>query len=366
MKILYAVQGTGNGHLSRAREIIPALQKRAAVDVLVSGIQADISLPVPPKYQYHGISFIFGQKGGIDFSATWRRNYLQQILKEVNSLPVQEYDLIISDFEPVSCWASQLKGKTCIGLSNQAAVLAAGVPRPAHRDPVGEMVLRYYAPTTAAYGFHFQAYQSNIYTPIIRQEVRQLKPSDEGHYTVYLPAHSDELILKVLSNIPDVPWQVFSKHSKSGYRCGNVSIQPINEKAFLESMEGCSGILCAAGFATPAEALFLKKRLMVVPMKYQYEQQCNAAALKAMGVPVLKSFKKKQLPSILDWLEKGSSVPVLYPDRTQEMVDAILAKHALASPNQEATSKANSAVPEALIRLLQKPGEHYEYRAKNR
>ncbi|AHM61431.1 putative transporter [Flammeovirgaceae bacterium 311] len=366
MKILYAVQGTGNGHLSRAREIIPALQKRAEVEVLVSGTQADISLPVPPKYQYHGISFIFGQKGGIDFSATWRRNYLQQILKEVHSLPVQDYDLVISDFEPISCWASQLKGKTCIGLSNQATVLARGVPRPQHRDPVGEMVLRYYAPTTVAYGFHFQAYHPQIYTPVIRQEVRQLQPCNEGHYTVYLPAHSDEFILKVLSNIPDVPWQVFSKHGKSSYRCGNISIQPISEKAFLESMEGCSGILCAAGFATPAEALFLKKKLLVVPMKYQYEQQCNAAALQAMGVPVLKSFKKKHLPKILDWLEKGSPVPVLYPDRTQEMVDTILAKHAENSTVLPPAPKLSAPVPEALIQLLQKPGEHYELRAKNR
>ena len=34
MKILYAIQGTGNGHLSRAKEIIPALMNRAQVDIL--------------------------------------------------------------------------------------------------------------------------------------------------------------------------------------------------------------------------------------------------------------------------------------------------------------------------------------------
>ena len=39
MKILYAIQGTGNGHLSRARDIIPILQKKGDVDILVSGTQ---------------------------------------------------------------------------------------------------------------------------------------------------------------------------------------------------------------------------------------------------------------------------------------------------------------------------------------
>ena len=49
MKILYAIQGTGNGHLSRARDIIPVLQQKGELDILVSGIQADVDLPYPVK-----------------------------------------------------------------------------------------------------------------------------------------------------------------------------------------------------------------------------------------------------------------------------------------------------------------------------
>jgi len=44
-----------------------------------------------------------------------------------------------------------------------------------------------------------------------------------------------------------------------------------------------TGVFCGAGFETPAEAMFLKKKLMVIPMKGQYEQQCNAAALEEIG-----------------------------------------------------------------------------------
>jgi hypothetical protein len=35
-------------------------------------------------------------------------------------------------------------------------------------------------------------------------------------------------------------------------------------------------------FETPAEALFLGKKLLVIPMTGQYEQECNAAALAAL------------------------------------------------------------------------------------
>jgi predicted glycosyltransferase len=40
MKVLYAIQGTGNGHLSRAEDIVPQLRKRCQVDILVSGTQS--------------------------------------------------------------------------------------------------------------------------------------------------------------------------------------------------------------------------------------------------------------------------------------------------------------------------------------
>ena len=71
MRILYAIQGTGNGHLSRARDVIPVLQKKGDLDLLVSGIQADVSLPFPTKYKLKGLSFIFGKNGGVDLWKTY-------------------------------------------------------------------------------------------------------------------------------------------------------------------------------------------------------------------------------------------------------------------------------------------------------
>lgn len=62
MKILYAIQGTGNGHVSRAREVIPILQQYGDVDLLISGTQADVGLPYPVKYQLNGFGFVFGKK----------------------------------------------------------------------------------------------------------------------------------------------------------------------------------------------------------------------------------------------------------------------------------------------------------------
>ena len=335
MKILYAIQGTGNGHLSRARDIIPILQQKGELDILVSGIQADVELPYPVKYKFKGLSFIFGKNGGIDLVATYRKSNLKKLFTEIKSLPVEEYDLVINDFEPVSAWACKRKHKPCIGLSHQAAVINKRSPKPKKKDPVGKAVLNNYAPVTEAYGFHFGAYDKNIFTPVIRAQIRNSKPENKDHYTVYLPAYSDVRIMKVLGQVENVQWQVFSKHTKKEYREKNFHIRPINNEQFIESFINCTGVLCGAGFETPAEALFLKKKLLVIPMKGQYEQQCNAAALKTMSVPVIKSLKKKHLDKIREWVNTKQVITVNYPDTTRRIINMIIKNHGTATDQQK-------------------------------
>lgn len=327
MKILYAVQGTGNGHLSRAIDIIPCLQKHGEVDILVSGIQGDLKLPFEVKYELRGLSFIFGKKGGVDLWKTFAKTNTRKLVRSIKDLPVENYDLVINDFEPVSAWACNLKNKPCIGLSHQAAVLDKRYPQPEDKDRTGRLILKHYAPTDSRYGFHFNGDNETIFTPVIRQQVRNHKVKAGKHYTVYLPAYDDKTLIKSLSQFKDVRWDVFSKHNKKETIQGNIIIQPINNELFTASMAASAGVLCGAGFETPAEALFLGKKLLVIPMKNQYEQQLNAAALKEMGVPVIKSLKPKYNDIIRDWIDNGEVIPVNYPDMTQKIVDRVIIRH---------------------------------------
>jgi uncharacterized protein (TIGR00661 family) len=234
---------------------------------------------------------------------------------------------VISDFEPVSAWACKLKNKPCIGFSHQAAVVSKHSPKPKKNDLIGWAVLKHYAPVTTKYGFHYLPYDKNIFTPIIRKEIRDLKVTNNGHYTVYLPAYSDKKIIKLLSCFPDIKWEVFSKHSKECYQQDNIHIRPVNNDQFIQSMVAAAGVLCGAGFQTPAEVLCLQKKLMVIPMKGQYEQQCNAAALRPLGVPVLKNLKRKQYEKVKDWIENDYKVILNFPDDTEYILDYIIEEH---------------------------------------
>ncbi|MEP7169619.1 MAG: glycosyltransferase family protein, partial [Bacteroidota bacterium] len=208
------------------------------------------------------------------------------------------------------------------------ATLHPLAPKPKSADFIGRMVLEHYAPTMFNYGYHFKSLDKNIFTPVIRKQVRELNISNKGHYTVYLPSYNDERIIKNLKRFKDVEWQVFSKHNEKKITQRNIHIQPLNNELFLKSMASSAGVLCNAGFGTTSEALFLNKKLLVIPMKTQYEQHCNAAMLKDMGVTVVKKLKKKHADKIEAWLDDKRTVKVNYPDITEKIIDIIIENHA--------------------------------------
>jgi uncharacterized protein (TIGR00661 family) len=327
MKILYAIQGTGNGHISRAREIVPLLQKYGEVDLLVSGTEAEVSLSQPLKYKFHGFSFVFGTNGGVDNWATFKLMNLPRLLKDIRSLPLKQYDLIINDFEPVSAWACKLQKIPSVSLSHQCSFVSPNTPRP-EKWSWAEWLFKYYSPTTHNIGFHFERYADFIHTPVIRSEIRNLKTSNQGHYSVYLPAYDDKTLAKLLNKTKNVQWQVFSKRQKTAYREGNVDIFPVNNEAFNTSLANCAGLLTGGGFEGPAEALFLQKKVLMIPMKGQYEQQCNALAASKIGVPVIHEIDDHFVYKINNWIADDKKILVNFPDETAQIVDNMVKQYA--------------------------------------
>lgn len=323
MKILYAIQGTGNGHISRAREIIPVLQQYGEVNLLISGTQADVRLTQTVRHQLHGFSFIFGKRGGVDHYATWKNMNLPRLIRDMRTIPLQAYDLVLNDFEPVTAWACRLKSIPIVALSHQAAFMSPLVPK----APGGgweKMVLKHYAPAASHVGFHFKPYDNFIHTPVIRRAIRDLEISNLGHYTVYLPALEEKNLLPILQQFPEQRWQVFSKHSKREYDSANVWVRPIHHDQFNTSLASSAGLLTGGGFEGPSEALFLGKKLLAVPMKSQYEQQCNAYALESMGFPVIWPGERNWKTAIGDWLSGPAGCRYDFPDETPAVIDKLV------------------------------------------
>lgn len=110
MRILYGVQGTGNGHITRARAMAPALAAAGLeVDYLFSGREPEQFFDMEPfgDYQWRrGVTMVV-EAGRAKSLKTLRQLKPLNFLREVRNLDVSGYDLVLTDFEPLTAWAGK-------------------------------------------------------------------------------------------------------------------------------------------------------------------------------------------------------------------------------------------------------------------
>jgi uncharacterized protein (TIGR00661 family) len=137
MKIFYAIQATGNGHLSRASELYPYLSNIGDVDFFVSGNNSSIDFPFPVKYRSKGLSLYYSKCGGIDHFDTLKKIKPLSIFKEAIDLPLKNYDLIINDFECITSLACTVQKLNSVQLGHQASFKSEKTPRPSKKRSFG-------------------------------------------------------------------------------------------------------------------------------------------------------------------------------------------------------------------------------------
>lgn len=149
MKILYGVQGTGNGHISRAREMARAFASLGmTVDFLFSGREPSQYFDMDCFGDYRtgeGLTFITEQ-GQLNQWKTLRHNRPMHFVHDVSQLDVSGYDVVLNDFEPISAWAAQRHKVPSVGLSHQNAFLY-DVPT-VGQSWLDAMITRHFAPTS--------------------------------------------------------------------------------------------------------------------------------------------------------------------------------------------------------------------------
>ena len=173
MKIFYAVQATGNGHVSRAMELLPHLQQYGDVDIFLSGNNSHLALDAPIKYRSKGLSLYYNCKGGLDFWQLAKDFQPLRLRQEIRDLPVEKYDLVINDFDYITAAACAKKKLTSVNFGHQASFQSSLTPRPSVRSTAGEWVLKNYAKASRYIGLHFKSYDDFIFTPVVKKELTQ-------------------------------------------------------------------------------------------------------------------------------------------------------------------------------------------------
>ncbi len=311
MKLLYGVQGTGNGHITRARALVRAMRAAGIdVDVLISGRERAQLFGVDelsPFEWRQGFSFVMDH-GRIRPFKTLRQLQLKTFWQDSQALDLSPYDVVLSDFEPVTAWAARRQHKCAIGIGHQYA-FQYRMPTKGINIP-SRLVLKFFAPASMAVGIHWHHFGAPVLPPMI-ESVHNATTVVPNKVLVYLPFDELNELIRWLQ--PFVHHQFYVYCAVTAPRShGHIHLRPFSRDGFKIDLAECSTVITGAGFELPSEALVLGKRLAVRPLHAQFEQESNAYALALMNrAVVLHHLHKAGLDELF---AQSQPEPVTYPN----------------------------------------------------
>lgn len=326
MRILYGITTNGNGHLSRGLAVIKQLRSLGCdVDVVLSGPQFREGMNdelLQGARVFRGVRQVVHNRQ-LQIMATVRSNNLLQLARDVLSLPVRDYDLVVSDFEPLTAWAGQLREVRTISLCRQNIIKmipartlisrckAEGWGLSRWQLLANKFVHNFNAPGHLTLGVGWHRETPGTLPPII-PPVEAFEEPGEAHL-VYLPWLSLDDQLTVLGTIRNHPLLLYHAEVGEASQQGNIQLRPLNRDRFREDFRRARGIVANAGFTLASESIVAGKKLLVFPVKDLMEQQVNAWELKRYGFgEVLTQFSAGP---IIDYLARPNvNAPVHNPD----------------------------------------------------
>jgi uncharacterized protein (TIGR00661 family) len=329
MRILYGVQATGQGHISRARAMAGALQDNGvAVTWLFSGRPRERLFDMEPFDDYlhrDGLSFVT-RSGRIRYRATIAGNNLAQFARDASRLNLSRYDAVVTDFEPVTAWAGRLAGVRTIGIGHQYA-FGRETPKAGHRWWT-ELIMRNFAPVTLPLGLHWHPYAANVLPPIL--DLPELRAEPEDHFLVYLPFEDQAAVTALLRQLHGYRFAQYAP-GLSAQILGNVRHCPPSITGFKHDLASSRGVICNSGFELISECLHWGKPVFTKPLRGQMEQLSNALALQQLGYATVSDrlsaeklsswLSAPQTPAarpfadvataLAQWLAAGATAPAL-------------------------------------------------------
>jgi len=328
LKILYGIQCTGNGHLSRSKEIIKYLQDNYSdrietIDVCLSGNFSQIDTSdLNVKYKFEGLGFNI-DNGQISIWKTIVDLKLWNFFKSIFVPQIEKYDIIVSDFEPVTCWAGIIRRKRVLGVGNHYKFLSNKkfLKNLSPNYFYNKIITKLVSPVNKYIAFEYLKDAENDFFPIIRKVLRRTTPSQDDFYICYLSSISSEDQVKFFNLFPNQTFYIFHNDIKEASDFENIRLRPIDRVHFTNKLMRCKGVICHTGFQLTSECLFLGKKLLVIPIKHQIEQIYNTRTLSKFGVI---SSENLEVPTFDDFFQNDYSVKLNYIDEMKSLSERIL------------------------------------------
>ncbi len=293
-RILYGVNGEGAGHSTRSREVIAHLVGQghtvhvASFDRGLQNLGSDFEVT-----EIYGLRFAY-VNNRVRYDRTIAKNLFtapkaaRSIHRLMQLAEEWQIELVITDFEPLTCHVGHRKHLPVITIDNQHCLTNTDVtyPKEFRRDAAAaKLVCRLMTPradaslVTTFFLPRVKKPATYLFPPILREDILEAKPIEGDAVLVYVTSPAPALA-KILSSVRGA--FIAYGFGREG-REGNILFKKPSMDGFLADLVTAKAILANAGFSLVTEALHLAKPYLAVPVAHQFEQTFNAYWLARMG-----------------------------------------------------------------------------------
>lgn len=347
-KIVYAVAGEGFGHASRAHFVGQRFLD-AGHDVLFAASLRALQYLRP--YYGERVKEIFGlsynySKGYVDPLATVWKN-LKQFPQghRVNRKFFHEVcepfrpDLVVTDFEPFSAHWAWRHHVPFLSIDNEH-LLNLGRLDHELKDIWGRfsatVVVRCHYVGARAYVIisffrvPLRSPAAVLAPPIVRPAITRLQPSDGGPIVVYATTGThEEHWRNVLGRFAPQKFYIYGFNKNAEWN--NCTFKEASTEGFATDLAAARGVIASAGLSLISECLYLKKKMLLLPLAGQYEQLINARYVEKLGLGVWsKQVEEPVVARFLDRLDEPMPQDdrILWPDneRFLEALQGVLSR----------------------------------------
>lgn len=295
-RILYGIISIGLGHAIRSMVLIDYLksQKHKVLIVTSYGVYNYYKEYYKDILNIEGLEIIFRNNSILNIRTLIKnlgkasKKTYEKWVKVRNKIEEFNPDIVISDMETFSSYWAHDAGVPLISVNNQSYLLHGNYDYPSkYRFSrlkaifiIKSIMFRAKHELVMCFPGCKIKDKTGIFQidPVLRDEIRNAKPKTMDYVFVYQSTKSYEKLIDILKRIN---YKFIIYGFEKNQRVGNLVFKKFNDgKEFVDDLSNSKAVISNGGFTLISEALYLKKPILVVPIKKHFEQILNALYVK--------------------------------------------------------------------------------------
>lgn len=295
--------GEGMGHATRSSVVLEHLHAAGhEVQVMTSGRAKDfLASRFEGVNEIHGLHFVTEQN-----RVRMGKSLISNVLAGAAGVPqnVQAYfdlihefrpEVVVSDFESWTYIYAKAHGLPVISVDNMQVINRCRHPKEildgyeasfdlAKAFVKSKLPFANHYLVTSFFNPPLRKKRTTLLPPILRPSILEAPRSVGDHLLVYQTAEGNETLGQTLQDT-GLPCRVYGMHRglEEDLVEGNLVHRPFSESGFIADLASARAVVAGGGFTVMSECVYLRKPMLSVPIRAQFEQVLNARWLERLG-----------------------------------------------------------------------------------